>query len=243
MGFCAQRSANVRGHFPVGTYFCAFAFFALRCRKRCEFIYSKFSVRMAFDYGYSATLCLGIFPVRFSVEPASLRIAYANTNALGFNRFPSGIDYDVVCASQMRPLSRNSDFAFLGNRAFDGFLVCSAHSLLFVRLDVFANEKAGTLTDENTITCSAGRKRKEKIVLSIYEEMLRQVVHSACRGCRQSRRLGVASKKIDGHIVSCFDTNRFDGRLNGLYGKTNSVQSNRSKDERHLQRSLKRDFG
>jgi hypothetical protein len=198
---------------------------------------------MAFDYGYSATLCLGIFPVRFSVEPASLRIAYANTNALGFNRFPSGIDYDVVCASQMRPLSRNSDFAFLGHGKVNRLLVRCNCTLLSVRLDVLANKKAGILTDENTITCSAGRKRKEKIVLSIYEEMLQQVVHSACRGCRQSRRLGVASEKIDGHIVSCSDINRFDGRLNGLYGKTNSVQSNRSKDERHLQRSLKRDFG
>ena len=143
----------------------------------------------------------------------------------------------------MRPLSRNSDFAFLGNRKTYRLLVRCDCTLLSVRLDVLANEKAGILTDENTITCSAGRKRKEKIVLSIYEEMLRQVVHSACRGCQQSRRLGVASEKIDGHIVSCSDTNRFDGRLNGLYGKTNSVQSNRSKDERHLQRSLKRDFG
>lgn len=161
--------------------------------------------------------------MRFSIEPASLRIAYANANALGFNRFPSRIDYDVVCASQMHPLSRNSDFAFLGHGKTYRLLVRCDCTLLSVRLDVLANEKAGTLTDENTITCSAGRKRKEKIVLSIYEEMLRQVVHSACRGCRQSRRLGVASEKIDGHIVSCSDTNRFDGRLNGLCGKIDPI--------------------
>lgn len=148
---------------------------------------------MAFDYGYSPTLCLGIFPVRFSVEPASLRIAYANTNALGFNRFPSGIDYDVVCASQMRPLFGGCGFAFLGNRAFDGFLVRGNHSLLSVRLDVFANEKAGILTDENTITCSAGRGKKT--CLFTCEDLLRQVIHSIFRECYQSRRLGVPTRE------------------------------------------------
>ena len=123
---------------------------------------------MAFDYGYSATLCLGIFPVRFSIEPASLRIAYANTNALGFHRFPSRIDYDVVCASQMHPLSRNSDFAFLGNRKTYRLLVRCNCTLLSVRLDVLANKKAGTLTDENTITCSAGRKRKKNCTFYLW---------------------------------------------------------------------------
>ena len=107
---------------------------------------------MAFDYGYSATLCFGIFLVRFSVEPASLRIAYANTNALGFRRLSSGIGYNVVCASQMRPLSRNSDFAFLGHGKAYRLLVRCNCTLLSVRLDVLANEKAGTHVSKNKVT-------------------------------------------------------------------------------------------
>ena len=163
MGFHAQRSANIRGHFPVGTCFCAFAFFALRCRKRCQFIHSKFSMCVTFDHGHSATLRFGIFPVRFSVEPASLRISYANANALEFYRFPSGADYNAVCVTQMRPLSRNSDFALLGHGAFDGFPVRGNHSLLSVRLDVFAIEKAGFCIGKGGIIRSVVKWRKARV--------------------------------------------------------------------------------
>ena len=65
---------------------------------------------------------------------------------------PPRADYDAVCASQMRPLSRNSDFAFLGHGKAYRLLVRCNCTLLSVRLDVLANEKAGTHVSKNKVT-------------------------------------------------------------------------------------------